>query len=214
MRRRQDEPAVGREKARLRVVQDAVERALAVPGWMSAGELTWLADQASRCQVVIEIGCWQGRSTRALAGAMRHGSRVYAVDVWQGLYRNDDGTVATWMHMEHGTLADAYLRFRRHLADHLLSGRVVAVRSPSFAALRTLASQGITADLVFIDGDHRYAAVRSDMEEGRALVRPGGLLAGHDFGHADWPGVARAVREVLGGEPDGVHETIWWHRVG
>jgi cephalosporin hydroxylase len=40
---------------------------------------------------------------------------------------------------------------------------------------------GRPIDLLFIDGDHRYEAVRSDFLTYRALVREGGLIAFHDI---------------------------------
>jgi hypothetical protein len=42
-----------------------LEEAEAIPGWMSPAELQWLHDEASKHQVVLEIGVWCGRSTLA-----------------------------------------------------------------------------------------------------------------------------------------------------
>ena len=64
------------------------------------------------------------------------------------------------------------------------------------------------ADLVFIDGDHRYEPCKQDIKRYRPLVRKGGILAGHDYNHRTWPGVARAVDELLG--PVRHCGTIWW----
>lgn len=40
---------------------------------------------------------------------------------------------------------------------------------------------GRPIDLLFIDGDHSYAAVKQDWETYRSLVRPGGWIAFHDI---------------------------------
>lgn len=39
------------------------------------------------------------------------------------------------------------------------------------------------ADAVFIDGDHSFDGVMRDARLARALVRPGGLIAFHDYGN-------------------------------
>merc|ERR1712242_413053 len=49
-------------------------------------------------------------------------------------------------------------------------------------------------DLVFVDGDHAYEAVRQDIRAWRSKLRPGGILAGHDYSLFR-PGVVRAVHE-------------------
>lgn len=38
-------------------------------------------------------------------------------------------------------------------------------------------------DFVYIDGDHRYSEVRDDLKRWWTKVKPGGILAGHDFLH-------------------------------
>jgi predicted O-methyltransferase YrrM len=44
-------------------------------------------------------------------------------------------------------------------------------------------------DFVFIDGDHRYEAVKKDFEMYSSMVRPGGIVALHDIGYAEEGGV-------------------------
>ena len=51
-------------------------------------------------------------------------------------------------------------------------------------------------DFVFIDGDHSYDACRADIEAWTPFVKPGGVIAFHDFGsRAD--GVTRAIFEAI-----------------
>ncbi len=49
-------------------------------------------------------------------------------------------------------------------------------------------------DAVFIDGNHDHAAVGADLAAWTPKVRPGGLVAGHDYFMAD---VQRAVTEAF-----------------
>ena len=177
-------------------------RAEAITGWMSRGELRWLAEHALTAKTIIEIGSFQGRSTRALADHCP--GVVFAVDPWSD-YANDDNSQATWIHNHGGSWEAIAAAFHEHLADHLATGRVIPITKPSTIARLVL---GAPVDLVFIDGDHRYEACKQDIELYRDLVRPGGILAGHDYGRSDWPGVERAVTELLGQ----VHrcDSIWW----
>lgn len=176
--------------------------AAAIPGWMERDELAWLARQALVAQVVVEVGAWQGRSTRALADHCA--GVVYAIDTWDGPCLTDDGAPYPFD-------AKVYAQFCAHLRDHMETGRVIAVREPSEVALPRLLSQlGRVADLVFIDGDHRYTSCAADIAAALALLQPGGVLAGHDFTNAQWPGVARAVRERFGDSVRRAGKSIWW----
>jgi hypothetical protein len=55
-------------------------------------------------------------------------------------------------------------------------------------------------DWVYIDTDHTYATTRAELELSAAKVKPGGIIAGHDFVTGDWRkrnryGVVEAVHE-------------------
>lgn len=181
-------------------------RARGITGWMADEELRWLARAARACQTIVEVGSYQGRSARALADHCP--GVVFCVDPWRGYYPQDDGSAAGWLDSEAAGRA-----FRANLADHLASGHVVAIADTFEAAVPELERHGVVghADLVFLDGDHRYEAVMSDISLARRLVRPGGTLAGHDYGHRDWPGVRRAVEESFG--PSFLTcRSIWWTR--
>ncbi len=182
-----------------------VERAALIDGWMSMTELRWLAEVASACWTIIEVGSYKGRSTRALADHCK--GAVYAVDPWDGGYINDNGSQAAWLDTK-----KARELFESNLSDHLASGRVVQVKAMFGEAMPRLEREiGFgRADLVFIDGDHRYEAVKEDIARARLLVRPNGLLAGHDYTHPSWPGVKQAVDELVAGELMLLCDSIWW----
>lgn len=54
-------------------------------------------------------------------------------------------------------------------------------------------------DLLFVDGDHKYPAVRYDLEIG-CFVRPKGQLALHDYANQGLEGVKQAAGECLSDE--------------
>jgi hypothetical protein len=45
-------------------------------------------------------------------------------------------------------------------------------------------------DFVFVDGAHNFEYVKNDSEKGWRMLRPGGIIAWHDYRHQD-PGVVR-----------------------
>lgn len=159
-----------------------LERALAIPGWFNLPEMEWLADQASRHTRIVEVGCWMGRSTRAMAD--NTSGFIYAVDTWNGSEEHQGDFVGKhpdWV----------YAEFLRNTLDLL---NVRPIRQTSQEASHMLA--GILPDMVFIDAAHDYDSVRADILAWKPLVLHGGLLCGHDHGH---PPVARAVEELLPG---------------
>jgi predicted O-methyltransferase YrrM len=51
-------------------------------------------------------------------------------------------------------------------------------------------------DVVFIDLDHSYKAVKEDIKLWLPKVKKGGFIAGDDY-HENWKGVIQAVDELL-----------------
>lgn len=165
---------------------------LSIRGWMSPGELLWLAEMASCHDYIVEFGSFCGRSTRALADNCS--GRVWAVDPWSGFYPN-----VVNQQME-GINTYVYPEFCRNLADHIKSGRVVPHRGFSHSF-----KLPYKVDMVFIDGDHRYETVLKDIDKAIELLVSGGLICGHDY---NWDSVKEAVTIKLGRVNE--QETIWW----
>ncbi|CAE7301670.1 unnamed protein product [Symbiodinium natans] len=67
-------------------------------------------------------------------------------------------------------------------------------------------------DLVFVDGDHSYEGAASDIFNWEKKLRPGGILAGHDF-NGIFPGVVRAIEEFVQLRQLTLHlatDYMWW----
>jgi hypothetical protein len=90
-----------------------------------------------------------------------------------------------------------------------LSGRVDMVLDYSTTVLPRLAAEGQRFGLVFIDGDHRADAAAADARMALSLMKPGGMLACHDYRDPDCPGVAQALDEMFPGGPDRLTGTLW-----
>lgn len=158
-----------------------IEHALATPGWISPEELAYLAEAASKRQLIVECGSWEGRSTLALA-ENTHGF-VYAVDSWTGTM-DDQGSLSV----------EVLHHFLRHTA-HL--NNIIPLPVDSMRACRLLNVMGVRPDLIFIDASHIYKDVVVDIEAWRSLLSLDGVLCGHDYGAPEHPGVKQAVDELI-----------------
>lgn len=111
--------------------------------------------------------------------------------------------------------SDQWQRVCQH-AVALTSGyKATVIRDDSVSGARAAADGAL--DLVYIDAEHTYEAVRDDISAWLPKVRPGGWIGGHDYMHPMdvrglW-GVARAVDERFGDRvTTGVGHT-WWVEV-
>ncbi len=174
-------------------------KALEISGWMSQVDLEWLAEQAKTKDIIVEVGSYQGRSTRALGENVR--ICVFAVDDWQGLRTVDKN----WWEGE--TPEDErialYERFVANVHDLMDAGKVVPIHA-NHAKVPELP----IADMVFIDGSHDYDSVKRDIQTWLRRLRSGGLLCGHDGKQNN---LLRAVNECLG--PIKMEADLIWHWV-
>ncbi|MEM6393312.1 MAG: glycosyltransferase [Planctomycetota bacterium] len=75
------------------------------------------------------------------------------------------------------------------------SDRFTLLRQDSVQAARSFEQP---LDFVYLDADHSEDGLRRDLAAWYAKIRIGGIIAGHDYGHRDFPGVQRAVDHFLG----------------
>jgi predicted O-methyltransferase YrrM len=137
--------------------------------------------------VAVEVGSWVGNgSTRALAEEVRAArGRLYCVDTWAG---SDNVTHHVRYRETYPTMFPVFAEnVRRYGGDDVIRPLVL----PSVSAARLFPDRSL--DLVFIDGNHGYTAVRADLAAWRPKVRPGGLLCGHDY-DADYGSFDAALR--------------------
>jgi hypothetical protein len=154
-------------------------------GWMAPAELNWLMDKASQMDSVVEIGSLHGRSAYAMLTACP--GLVYAIDPW-----DDEG--------EHGW------RSFMGSCGHFPNLRAIRGFSPAVIETHNLPD----VDMVFIDGDHKEASVRADIEGWLPKTRK--LICGHDYVHGGgFPDVAVVVDEIFGDRVRVDDNTAIWY---
>jgi predicted O-methyltransferase YrrM len=159
-----------------------------IDGWMSADELHWLYDTATRMNSIVEVGSWLGRSTHALCSGCA--GTVYAVDHWLGSPDEREGN-----HKLVQT-ADVYELFIENLKEFVCHnglgcGNLMPFKMDSLEAAELFSGGKYgQIDMVFIDGDHRKDNVLADLKAWCPLAKK--ILCGHDFSQN---GVEKAVEE-------------------
>jgi predicted O-methyltransferase YrrM len=144
-------------------------------------EAAALARLAGVAGDVLEIGSAYGYSTVVMALT---GPRVTAVD-------------------PHTWIPGSLPAMEASLAAYGVASRVRILAETSASAMSDLAVAGTRFGLVFIDGDHSYEAVRDDADRALKVLRPGGVLACHDYGEdCCCPGVRQALDELFPDGPD------------
>lgn len=166
-----------------------------IPGQCWPVELGWLYDTFSKSRSHAEIGTYCGKSLIASCAAMEPQSLVVSIDNRSNGWRLVDTTWLTAVH-------DATLRLLGHLD-------LAELVMHSIDAARQCMQLGYRFDSVYIDGCHQYAECKADIEVWSTLLKPGGIIAGHDY----WPrhiGVMEAVNDAFEGKHEVVAGTRIW----
>jgi predicted O-methyltransferase YrrM len=183
-------------------IEEAVAAADNIEGWMRKSELVWLAEQASKRKLIVEVGSWQGKSSKAMA--MTAVGKLFCVDPW------NIGRHTAKLAPEFSIPDGLFLKFKENLASEILTTRVCPMRMHSVDAAKEIThfTDGKLLDMVFIDADHRYRCVAQDITTWRNLIASGGILCGHDYA-PDHPGVIKAVDELIKDKEIIPNTSIW-----
>lgn len=147
-------------------------------GWFHHGsEILRIVGQ-HQPKVCVELGTWLGASAVPVALSIARWRGVLTcVDTW-----SDDiyhaGVTSPWLLVT--------------CARTLVSAGVTNVRLMPTSTLEAAETWTEPIDYLYVDADHSYEAVLSDLEAWFPHVRPGGVIAGDDYGNTSFPGVQRA----------------------
>lgn len=143
--------------------------------------------------IVVEIGSLAGGSAEVFLSSSQV-AKVYCIDPWLNGYDPADPT-SQWASSCEATFDN---RMSSYPSDRFEKVKALSQEALSLSSIASL--QGLV-DVLYIDGDHRYEAVRQDILSFTPLLKTGGVLAGHDYtDNTDHPhilGVRRAVDELV-----------------
>jgi SAM-dependent methyltransferase len=131
-----------------------------------------------------EIGVEQGKFSEVLLAGIP-GLHLYSIDPWERYER-------------YGEAREQHLmeRFHQEAVARLAPYNCSLVHATSMEAVKQFAPRSL--DFVYIDGNHMFEYVVADIAEWAHVVKPGGIMCGHDFcqpkaKHRPWMHVKQAV---------------------
>jgi hypothetical protein len=167
-------------------------------GWGSTGAVFAELIEAVRPDTVVELGAFLGASALHMSAAARNLSlspTILCVDDfrgWPGFRARFRRDVPPQRH------GDALL-LAQFMANVVAAGedardRVLSLPFSTASALGALCEWGVRADLIEVDAGHDFHSAWADINLAWAVLRPGGVMFGHDyFTSTDDRGVRRAV---------------------
>jgi len=133
-----------------------------------------------------------------------HGEELVSIDPWLSA---DPDEYVDRSNVSQEEFDSYYEQTRERLSRH--GSRSTIWRMTSVEAAARVPAKSF--DFVYIDARHDYVSVKEDLEAWCAKVRPGGILAGHDYVDGDLPQgefyVKSAVDEFFGERGIHVHST-------
>jgi len=170
-----------------------------IQGWMNDEELKFLYNtMIKRSKVldhltVLEIGSWKGRSTHSIISALStltSYSILYCVDNWSKADHMETDEIRAKAYKEF--LSNTY---QLYLKTNYNNVRILNQSSDDF--YMDAIKFNIRPDIIFLDADHSYEAVKRDLKNYWAILKDGGVFLGHDYraGETLTNGVRRAVNE-------------------
>lgn len=181
-----------------------------IAGWNSTRPTFRTLIEQTRPKTIIEVGTWLGASAIHMAGICRElglATKIYCVDTWLGaqeFWTTHAESADRALRQKNG-YPQVYFDFLANVVEHDHQETIMPVPNTSHIGSLILKHQGVTADLIYIDGSHEYEDVRLDIASYLSLLAPGGILFGDD---ADWPGVISAVRGQFGDRAV-LQESFW-----
>ena len=122
--------------------------------------------------VGIEIGSYGGESTEMFlnSGAFKS---FYCIDPWIGNFDPNDKTGDDGL-----SIAEAV--FDEKFKNNPIVKKIKMLSSDARSSFKTWFKDQFL-DFIYIDGDHRYSAVLTDLLNYAPLVKMHGIISGHDY---------------------------------
>lgn len=135
---------------------------------------------------IAEIGVFKGEFSKYIYQQINP-SKLFLVDIFEGYMGSGD---KDGNNMQYTNLSEEYEKLKNHFSNDF---NVSIIKSKSSEFLSNIEDGYL--DMVYIDGDHEYESVVSDLNLSYPKVKKGGFICGHDYVSPRFEGVVRAVNE-------------------
>lgn len=115
--------------------------------------------------VMAEIGSFRGVSTGIFAGFAK---TVYAIDAWLS-------------QLDYHEIPRDWMEKAEPLFDKVVEAHPNIIKMKGMSVDMAKNFEDESLDLIYIDADHREAAIRADLAAWVPKVKNGGFVAGHDY---------------------------------
>ncbi|KAL9229025.1 hypothetical protein vseg_004543 [Gypsophila vaccaria] len=165
-----------------------------IKGWGSTGSVFETLIRKTRPKIILEVGTFLGASATHMAELTRQlglSTQILCVDDFRGWPGFRDRV--NYVPAINGDVLLFY-QFIQNVVSLDLTGSITPIPFSTGSALTKLCELGVMADLIEVDAGHDFHSAWSDINMAYKLLRPGGVMFGHDYFTAyDNKGVRRAV---------------------
>ncbi len=143
---------------------------------------------------MLEIGSYMGESTMMFASSNLF-SEIHCIDSYKGYEHYNHWHGYDWEFVE-----NEFKQNTRYFNN------ITLYKDFSYNIVTNFEDEAF--DFIYIDANHEYEDVKRDMELYLPKLLKSGIISGHDY-HQRWPGVIKAVNELIG-KPDKVFRDTSW----
>lgn len=164
-------------------------KSVGIQGWMHDCELNFLYENVKKLEEgsnIIEIGCWKGKSSHAIAKGIRDSNKkmnLTCIDTFKGAEGDPEQQQRA---IEESPLEE----FKKNMKNFEINILVM----DSKKAYYKFKDESI--DFLFLDSDHTYDHTITELKLWWPKIKQGGILCGHDYKEG-YKAVKRAVDEFF-----------------
>lgn len=181
-----------------RFSKDDIEKNIHIDNWQYPESINmfrkFITDTSPA--VIIEVGTYLGWSAVNMALICKELNldvKILCIDTWLGSIEHWRDDLCNSLHnydfFENGTSV-MFDRFCKHVISYDLEDYIIPIPNTSKTAYEFLKYRNVCADLIYIDGDHSYDGVSSDLNMYFDILNDGGIIFGDD---AQWETVKNAT---------------------
>lgn len=152
----------------------------------------------------VELGVQHGNFAEKMLTVWKSCEKYYLVDIWQMQENYKDGA-----NVDNESQQGNYQRTKERMQQ--FGDRAVLIRNWTKAAALLFEDESL--DFVYVDARHDYCGALNDIETWYPKIKPGGIMAGHDYvENVDW-GKCEDGTDMPGGVKGAVEKFSTDHKI-